>query len=178
MTETTTNEAVLIEAALIDPFRAETRRVTFERGDLKAIYALLDCDLIDIVRLDDGAELVIDDEGLLKADNAEFCLSKRENIGKIMKGEDAGAIYRGKALLVGPADSDGNMTSVTEELRRRAVGFNEASVRERAKRELEDFQRRIDARDPAAIAAVRRALGALFGDILPQATTTEDKTNG
>lgn len=109
-----------INAILIDPFNAVIRPVSFDRGSLPAIYTLLDCDLIDIVRLSIGLELVIDDEGLLRADGATF--------------EIDGRVIYGKALLVGPADSEGNMTSVDMRLAgAMTIGFEPARIEARRK---------------------------------------------
>lgn len=110
----------IIKAALIDPFLAETREVSFDRGDLSAMYALIGCDLIEIPHRSAVAELVVDEEGAIKGETAHFMFD--------------GAVYCGKALLVGPADSEGNMTSVTEAGLGMMLGFEKTRVNERAER--------------------------------------------
>ena len=56
----------MIKAILIDPFTETVMDVTMVDTKLQTIYALLGCNLITITNLQDGVDMVLDDEGLLK----------------------------------------------------------------------------------------------------------------
>lgn len=141
-------EIVNIKAVLIDPFRAEASEVEFDRGDLSAMYALMDCDIIEIPYRTADAELVVDEEGRCKQDNAAF--------------QFCGEVYVGKALLVGPADSEGNFTSVTDAGAALMLGFEKHRVDERSKRQRAEFM------------AALGEIAAIVVDVPATTTATED----
>lgn len=54
-----------MRAVLVDPYKKEITDVEYN-GDYKTIYPLIHCDIFTIVRLEDGDDVLVDDEGLLK----------------------------------------------------------------------------------------------------------------
>jgi Domain of unknown function (DUF3846) len=95
----------MLTGILIDPF-AKTVTMVEVVHDLSAYYKLLDCDLVDVIRLTPHVDLWIDDEGLLKEppNQAYFYLG------------DYPSPIAGRALLLGH-DKEGNSRSLrtTEE---------------------------------------------------------------
>jgi hypothetical protein len=67
MTDTVRSSASAINALLIDPVRAEARRVTLtlKEGELglAELYALIGCDLVERAPLDDHHLIWTDEEG-------------------------------------------------------------------------------------------------------------------
>ena len=99
-------EQKAITALLIDPEKQIIREVKIPSSEnpkhLQAIYAELNCSLVDIVRLDTGNDGVfVDDEGLLKTDPGPF-FSFRGFPNPIA----------GRGLVLG-ADEDGNSCAPT-----------------------------------------------------------------
>jgi len=95
---------MMTRAILIDPFTETVSQVTLVDTKLQTIYSLLGCDLITITSAF-GANMVLDDEGLLKD-------SESQRYFKV--GIDSQP-YAGKALLVG-ATPDGDFDSLHEEI--------------------------------------------------------------
>lgn len=84
---------------LINSLDRTITRVPYD-GDYKSIYALIGCDLFDVVRMKNGDAIYVDDEGLLKED---------ENLGWFtLKG--ASFALRGNGLVLG-TDEDGDSVS-------------------------------------------------------------------
>ena len=82
-----------IQAILIDPTAKEVQFVTLACGNdgevkLSAIYESMDCSCVTRYRLADDADLILDDEGLLK-----------ENYG--FRIGDYPQVFAGKALIMG-----------------------------------------------------------------------------
>jgi Domain of unknown function (DUF3846) len=94
----------LTRGILIDPFTETVSNVTLVDTKLQTIYNLLGCNLITITSAF-GADMILDDEGLLKDSNSQAYF-------KIGIGSQP---YAGKALLVG-SDSEGNFASLSESL--------------------------------------------------------------
>jgi hypothetical protein len=88
-----------VRAVLIDPELGTLQEGMLLPGDLDTIYGLLDCDLIDAVRFEDGHAAYVDDEGLLK--NPRYFT--------VIDGQP----YAGRALFVGPVDEAGLTTACT-----------------------------------------------------------------
>jgi hypothetical protein len=59
----------MIKAVLIDPYKEEITDITYD-GNYKSIYPLIHCDTFAVVRLEDGDDVFVDDEGLLKLTRA------------------------------------------------------------------------------------------------------------
>ena len=95
---------MMTKAILIDPFTETVSNVTLVDTKLKTIYNLLGCNLITITSAF-GADMVLDDEGLLKD-------STSQRYFKI--GIDSQP-YAGKALLVG-SDAEGNFASLEKDI--------------------------------------------------------------
>ena len=95
---------MMTRAILIDPFTETVSQVTLVDTKLQTIYSLLGCDLITITSAF-GADMVLDDEGLLKD-------SVSQRYFKI--GIDSQP-YAGKALLVG-SDAEGNFASLQKDI--------------------------------------------------------------
>jgi hypothetical protein len=85
----------MTKAILIDPVASTLTEVRYD--GLEMIYALLDCHMIVAVPLPDGHAVYVDEEGLDKPNNGLFVV-----IGS--------PPLRGKGLLVGPADDEGDTT--------------------------------------------------------------------
>ena len=94
----------MTRAILIDPFTETVSQVTLVDTKLKTIYNLLGCDLITITSAF-GADMVLDDEGLLKDSTSQRYFKIGINSQP----------YAGKALLVG-SDEEGNFASLPENL--------------------------------------------------------------
>lgn len=60
-----------MKAYLIDPFEKSINEVEYS-GDYKDIYKLIHADLFDVVYIDDGIGVFVDDEGLFKDNQAFF----------------------------------------------------------------------------------------------------------
>jgi hypothetical protein len=95
-----------ITGVLIDVERG-TAAITTLEDNLQTYYKALNCDLIDIVARSVAGtpvEIVYDDEGLLK------------NFPKISAINDMGdPMFCGSLFIVGPADEEGNLTSLTND---------------------------------------------------------------
>jgi hypothetical protein len=92
-----------MKAILVDAVEKTVREVEYD-GDLETAYRLLRCDLVDVVHLDDGDVMFVDDEGLLTSDDDDspfFVL--RSN----------GWTFAGSGLIVGDADDEGETTPCT-----------------------------------------------------------------
>jgi hypothetical protein len=88
-----------MKAYLINPFEKSITEVE-HNGDYKQIYTFIDCDTFDVVRMDDGDGIYVDDEGLLKSGQQFFALpSLRPD-----------AAFAGKGLVLG-CDDQGDSTS-------------------------------------------------------------------
>lgn len=61
-----------MRAILIDSTTQEIKEVELTAPTLKSMYKHLDCELVDLVRLDDKADMYVDDEGLLKDPKSFF----------------------------------------------------------------------------------------------------------
>lgn len=86
-------------AILIDPFSNSIKQVeTPAVVGLKEMYKLLDCNMIEFcpTRLDNEDALIVDEEGLMKNDQAFFKFD--------------GQAYAGKGLILGTTE-DGDLTS-------------------------------------------------------------------
>ena len=95
-----------IKAFYIDP-ETNTAEVRTIEDKLDAFYALLRCRTVDIVTRKIGIrgrafDIICDDEGTF-ADDPK--ISAIDNLGRVM--------LVGALLIVGQADEDGNMTSLT-----------------------------------------------------------------
>lgn len=86
-------------ARTIERVEIEEGRGTGARDTLKQMYALLECELVDVVRLSDGVTVFVDDEGLLH-DPQHFC-----RIASFP------APLAGNLLFLGDPDEDGFSTS-------------------------------------------------------------------
>lgn len=90
---------------LIDPFNqtVEMKEATTNQDsgvcsfDYKSLLEMMECSLLDVVRLGDNVVMFVDDEGLLK-DNRYFALDE--------------VPYAGRVILTGESDEDGNSQSV------------------------------------------------------------------
>lgn len=85
-------------AILIDPFLKSFSKVSIERGEneLKNIYALLDCDLIETVSPsfgEAGDRVVIDEEGLFKCEQAFFFMDGMRLAGKALYVGNYGSLF-------------------------------------------------------------------------------------
>ena len=60
-----------MKAYLIDPFEKSINEVEYS-GDYQDIYKLINADLFDVVYMDDGIGVFVDDEGLFKDNQAFF----------------------------------------------------------------------------------------------------------
>jgi Domain of unknown function (DUF3846) len=92
-----------MKAILIDAVAKTVREVNYA-NTLDHAYRLLRCDLVDVVHLDDGDVMFVDDEGLLTSDDddsAFFVL--RSN----------GWTFAGSGLITGDADDEGETTPCT-----------------------------------------------------------------
>ena len=91
----------MIKAILIDPFTETILNVTLVDTKLQTIYSLLGCHLITITNLQDGVDMVLDDEGLLKDKESQayfkFGLHSQP--------------FAGKALVIGTND-EGDLASL------------------------------------------------------------------
>jgi hypothetical protein len=94
----------MTKAILIDPFTETVSNVTLVDTKLQTIYSLLGCDLITITSAF-GADMILDDEGLLKDSTSQRYFKIGINSQP----------YAGKALLVG-SDAEGNFASLPEDL--------------------------------------------------------------
>jgi hypothetical protein len=95
---------MMTKAILIDPFTETVSNVTLVDTKLQTIYSLLGCDLITITSAF-GADMILDDEGLLKDSTSQRYFKIGINSQP----------YAGKALLVG-SDAEGNFASLPEDL--------------------------------------------------------------
>ena len=98
-----------LTAVLIDVENRKCKAVTIE-DSLDAFYKALNCTCIDIVNRRIGEkryDIICDDEALLKVDPIHSAF----NISFIMPKPD---LY-GNLLVVGQADSEGELTSLTQE---------------------------------------------------------------
>ena len=86
-----------MKAVLIDPFNRTVTDV--ECPDDGGINRVIDCHLLDVIRVAEGVDIWIDDNGLGKPDQAYWSF----------KSDDAQSHIAGKALVLGH-DGDGNTT--------------------------------------------------------------------
>ena len=95
----------MIKGILIDPFNETIMNVTLVDTKLQTIYALLGCNIITITNLQDGIDMVLDDEGLLKDKESQayfkFGLHSQP--------------FAGKALVIGTND-EGDFSSLPKEV--------------------------------------------------------------
>jgi len=91
-----------MKAILIDAVEKIVREVEYD-GDLETAYRLLRCGLVDVVYVDEGNVMFVDDEGLLTAesDDSPFFVLLNE------------WTFAGSGLIVGEADDDGDETPCT-----------------------------------------------------------------
>lgn len=65
-----------MKAIHINPITQTIREIEIpsssDGGHLAAMYAVLECSLVDVVRLEDGDGIFVDDEGLLKDEPGPF----------------------------------------------------------------------------------------------------------
>lgn len=103
-----------MKAILIDAFEKQVREVEYD-GSLESAYSLLRCDTIDVIRVDDRNDMIVDDNGLLvhEEDDSPFIAFP------------GGQKIAGSALVVGVADDNGDTTatSLTAEFIEDAVKF-------------------------------------------------------
>ena len=80
-----------MKAILINSFDESVSEVDYN-GDYKEIYNLIDCDIFDVVPLDDTNDMYVDDEGLLKNPNRYFKYGQQTlaGIGLILAHDDEG----------------------------------------------------------------------------------------
>lgn len=111
-----------MKAFLINPLEktiteVDHNRVSDTEKSLKDIYRLLDCDLIDVVRLNTvGDGIYVDDEGLLKSPSRDSFWAMPE-----LYGEETA--WTGKGLVLG-SDEKGDSTApkiTLDELKRIVV---------------------------------------------------------
>ena len=95
----------MIKGILIDPFNETVMNVTLVDTKLQTVYSLLGCHLINITNLQDGVDMVLDDEGLLKDKDSQayfkFGLHSQP--------------FAGKALVIGTND-EGDFSSLPKEV--------------------------------------------------------------
>jgi hypothetical protein len=95
----------MIKAILIDPFTETILNVTLVDTKLKTIYSLLGCNIITITNLQDGIDMILDDEGLLKDKESQayfkFGLHSQP--------------FAGKALVIGTND-EGDFASLPKKV--------------------------------------------------------------
>ena len=60
-----------LDLILIDPYDQSISRVDID-GSLESIYEVLQCRVMDIMRLGEGVDLIMDDEGRLNSQNRWF----------------------------------------------------------------------------------------------------------
>jgi hypothetical protein len=110
-----------MKAFLIDPIAKTITEVEHDLGSdhfdaLKDIYRHIGCDLVDVVRLQDGDGIYVDDEGLLKSPSPDSFWAMPE-----LYGEEAA--WTGKGLVLG-SDAKGDSTEpkiTLDELKRIVV---------------------------------------------------------
>jgi hypothetical protein len=109
-----------MKAFLIDPIAKTITEVEHktegEDGGLHDIYRHIGCDLVDVVRLQDGDGIYVDDEGLLKSPSPDSFWAMPE-----LYGEEAA--WTGKGLVLG-SDAKGDSTEpkiTLDELKRIVV---------------------------------------------------------
>jgi hypothetical protein len=109
-----------MKAFLIDPIARTITEVVHDRegrdGGLRDIYRLLGCDLVDVVRMNDGDGIYVDDEGLLKQPDPNSFWAMPELYGEV-------AAWTGKGLVLG-SDAQGDSTEpkiTLDELKRIVV---------------------------------------------------------
>lgn len=90
-----------MKAFLINPFEKSITEVE-HNGDYREIYKLCDYQTFDVVRLEEGDGIYVDDEGLLKTIAADSFFS--------LPATHPHQAYVGKALVLG-CDEEGNSTS-------------------------------------------------------------------
>lgn len=90
-----------IKAVLIDPYKEEITDVTYDAADYKNIYPLIHCDIFTIVKLADEDDVFVDDEGLLKVDDAT----------KFFRLNDYPQPLAGYGLIVGADEETGESVS-------------------------------------------------------------------
>lgn len=86
-----------MQAYLIDPIDQTIETVEYT-GEWQTIYTYIDCDTFDVASTSDGLSIYVDDEGMMKADQAFF----------MIKGYPQP--LAGRALVLGPPDEDGETT--------------------------------------------------------------------
>ena len=104
-----------MRAILIDAVERAVREVEYD-GKLSSAYALLRCELVDVVGLPADHDMFVDDEGLLKNEDdpdAPFFMLRN------------GWTFAGSGLIVGPCDDEGEVTaaSIPVEAVRASVAF-------------------------------------------------------
>ena len=95
----------MTKAILIDPFTETILNVILVDTKLQTIYSLLGCNIITITNLQDGIDMVLDDEGLLKDKESQayfkFGLHSQP--------------FAGKALVIGTND-EGDFASLPKKV--------------------------------------------------------------
>lgn len=91
-----------MKAILIDAVEKQVREVEYD-GSLESAYSLLRCDTIDVVRINDENDMIVDDEGLLthESDDSPFVAFP------------GGQRIAGSVLIVGAVDDNGDSTSTS-----------------------------------------------------------------
>ena len=50
---------------IIDPLKGKVRRVKYD-GDFSSVRKAIGCEMVDVIRVDDGIDMFVDDEGMYK----------------------------------------------------------------------------------------------------------------
>ena len=75
----------MAELSVLHP-DGSTRTATIDQPGLDDYYSLIGCDVIELIRLDDGREMIIDEEGKLNGAKANPTATK-EASGRLFPGD-------------------------------------------------------------------------------------------